>query len=259
MLFDTHVHLDDELFGTQQAAVVQRASQAGVEGLVTVGTTAASSAVCVELAHRFELVFAAVGIQPNYVAQVLSGEWERVVALAQEPKVVALGETGLDRYWDYAPFPLQQDFFDRHLRLSQQLGLPVIIHMRDSAADVLAMLREARSRGVVQGVLHAFSADAATAAEALELGLYVSFAGMVTFPKSQALRDVARAIPPERLLLETDAPYLAPHPRRGQRPNEPALLALTANCLAEVRGVDVATLAGQTTANARRLFGAAGG
>lgn len=255
MLLDTHVHLDEEQFAGQQQAIVARARQAGVIGMVAVGTTAASSQKCVALAQGFEDVVAAVGIQPNYVAEAATGDWDQVVALARSPRVVALGETGLDRHWDFTPFPVQQDYFDRHLRLAQRYDLPVIIHLRDCAAELLEMLRETCGRGPLRGVLHAFSGDAATATECLELGLFISFAGMVTYPKSTELRETARGIPSDRILLETDAPYLSPHPHRGQRPNEPALLVHTAACLAQLRGVDAPLFAAQTTANARRLFG----
>jgi TatD DNase family protein len=258
MLFDTHVHLDDEQFAGQQEAVVTRARQAGVVGMVAVGTMAVSSQRCVALAQRYEEVFAAVGIQPNYAAEAAADDWDQVVALVRSPQVVALGETGLDRHWDFTPFPVQQDYFDRHLRLAQRCDLPVIIHMRECAADLLEMLREARGRGPLRGVLHAFTGNAATAAECLELGFTISFAGMVSYPKSTELRETARVIPPDRIVIETDAPYLSPHPHRGQRPNEPALIIHTAACLAELRGVDAHAFATQTTANARRLFGCDG-
>ncbi|MCA9208361.1 MAG: TatD family hydrolase, partial [Planctomycetales bacterium] len=164
------------------------------------------------------------------------------------------GETGLDRYWDHTPFDVQEDYFDRHLRLSQQTGLPFIVHMRDCGDDVLRMLRVASERSTLAGVMHSFTGDLALAQACLELGLYISFAGMVTYKKSDELRQIAAAIPADRLLLETDSPYLSPHPKRGHRPNEPALLAHTADCLADVRGVSVEQLAAETTANARRLF-----
>jgi TatD DNase family protein len=254
MFFDTHVHLDDEQFGGQQDAVVARAVQAGVTELVAVGTTSVTSQLSVELAQRYDSVYAAVGIQPNYAGEARTGDWDRVVQLARQRRVVALGETGLDRYWDYTPFAVQQNYFDRHLQLAQQTGLPVIIHMRDCAADVLGMLRAARTRAPLRGVLHSFSGDAATAAEGLELGMWVSFSGMVTYPKSAELRETARGIPADRLVIETDAPYLSPHPQRGQRPNEPACLIHTAARLAQVRGLELATFAAQSTANARRLF-----
>jgi len=254
-LFDTHCHLDDEQFGPDRESVIQRALSAGVEAIVAVGTTAASSAVCVELASRHETVLAAVGIQPNYAAEAQPGDWERIVALASHARVVALGETGLDRYWDFTPFDVQQDYFDRHLRLSQELRKPFIVHLRDCEADILAMLREARARGPLRGVMHSFTGTAAGAAECVALGLYISFAGMVTYKNADELRGVAASIPDDRILIETDAPYLSPHPKRGQRPNEPALLVHTAERLALVRGLTAEAFARLTTANARRLFG----
>jgi len=246
--------LDEEPFDAIRDQVIERASAAGVSAVVTVGTTLASSEASVALAGQYRSVFAAVGLQPNYAGQAAAGDWDQIVRLAAEPLVVAVGETGLDRYWDFTPFAIQQDYFDRHLRLAQQRDLPVIVHMRDCAPETLTMLREARQRGPLRGVMHAFSGDAETAGECLGLGLHVSFAGMVTFKKSQALRDVARTIPPDRILIETDSPYLTPHPRRGHQPNEPALLLHTAACLAEVRGMDPARFADLTTANATRLF-----
>ena len=223
--------------------------------MVAVGTTAASSQVCVDLAGQYDSVLAAVGIQPNYCAEAGEGDWDKVVSLAEQPRVVALGETGLDRYWDYTPFEVQQDYFDRHLRLSQQLDLPFIVHMRDCGSDIVEMLREARQHGPLRGVMHSFTGDAELAKECLELGLEISFAGMVTYKKSDDLRAVAASIPDGRILIETDAPYLSPHPKRGQRPNEPALIVHTAECLARVRGVDLETFSQLTTYNARRLFG----
>jgi len=252
--FDTHCHLDDVQFDDIRVDVVARAQQAGVATIVAVGTTAESSRTCVDLATRFDGVVAAVGIQPNYCHEVQPGDWDVVRGLAERANVNALGETGLDRYWDHAPFDLQQDYFDRHLRLAQQLDLPFIVHMRDCEAEVVAMLRDARSRGPLRGVMHSFTGTESTARECLELGLHVSFAGMVTYPKSNGLRDVAATIPDDRLLIETDAPYLSPHPKRARRPNEPELIVHTARCLAEQRGVPLATLADRTTRNAQRLF-----
>ncbi len=254
MFFDTHAHLDQSEFDADRAEVVGRAEEAGVEGMVAVATTAAASEVCVHLTAEFDTVYAAVGIQPNYVAEAQSVDWDQVVALTGSPKVVAVGETGLDRHWDYSPFAMQQDYFDRHLRLSQERGLPFIVHMRDCDTDILAMLREAHARGPLTGVMHSFTGSAEMAAECIELGLYISFAGMVTYKKSEALRTCAASIPAERLLIETDSPYLSPEPVRGERRNEPANVRHTAACLAEARGEPLAALAAVTTANARRLF-----
>ncbi len=254
ILFDTHLHLDDEQFDGVVDGVVERARAAGVTTIVTVGTTAESSVRCVELAQRYEGVYAAVGIQPNYAAEAAEGDWDRIVELAGKPKVVALGETGLDRYWDHSPFELQQRYFDLHIRLSQQIGLPFIVHMRDCQDEMLAALAEARERGPLSGVMHSFTGDAAMAERCVELGMYVSFAGIVTYKKSGELREVAARVPDDRILIETDAPYLSPHPCRGQRPNEPALLVHTAACIAEVRGMTVEAFAALSTANARTLF-----
>lgn len=254
-LFDTHCHLDDEQFDANRADVVQRAIEAGVTRMVAVGTTAAASQKCTQLARQYAPVLAAVGIQPNYAGAAEPGDWDAVVALAAEPDVVALGETGLDRYWDHTPLDVQRDYFDRHLRLSQSGGLPFIVHMRDCDEDILVMLREARTRGPLHGVMHSFTGSEATARECLEMGMYLSFAGMVTYKKSTELRDIAALVPDDRILIETDAPYLSPHPHRGQRPNEPALLIHTAACLAEVRDMDGEQFASQLTTNACRLFG----
>jgi TatD DNase family protein len=254
-LFDTHTHLDQPEFDADRDDVVRRArDEAGVACILSVGITAESSRAACALAARYDGLYAAVGIQPNYAAQAAAGDWDRVLALLGTPGVVALGETGLDRYWDYTPFEVQQDYFDRHLRLAQQTGLPVVIHTRDCDDDVLTMLREAARRGPLRGVMHSFTGRAETAAECVGLGLYISFAGMVTYKKSDALRQVAAQVPSDRILIETDSPYLAPHPLRGRR-NEPAYLVHTARVLAEVRGTSLEDFARQTTANALRLFG----
>lgn len=253
-LFDTHAHLDDEQFDEIRDAVIDRARSAGLRAIVAVGTTALSSQKCIEIAARYDMVQAAVGIQPNYCAEAQLSDWDRIVELAREPNVVALGETGLDRYWDHSPFDVQQDYFDRHLRLSQELGLPFIVHMRDCGADILAMLQDAHQRGPLRGVMHSFTGDVELAAQCVGLGLYISFAGMVTYKKSTDLRDVAATIPDDRILVETDSPYLSPHPKRNHRPNEPALVVHTAACLVEARGVSFDHFAEVTTGNACRLF-----
>jgi TatD DNase family protein len=253
-MIDTHAHLDDEQLAPSLDDVLLRAASAGVFAIVTVGTTLATSRRSVEISERFEGVYAAVGIQPNYCAQATTSEWDAVVQLSAHPRVVALGETGLDGYWDFSALGVQQDYFDRHLRLSQQQDLPLIVHMRDCDESVVQMLEEARRRGPLRGVMHSFTGTVATARRCLDLGLYLSFAGMVTYKKSATLRDIAREVPDDRILIETDSPYLSPHPMRGQRPNEPALLGHTAACLAQVRGVDLQTFVEQTSENARRLF-----
>jgi TatD DNase family protein len=255
-LIDTHAHLDDERFKDDLPEVLGRAVASGVVRIVTVATTAASSRSCVELATRFpERLRASVGIQPNHVAEAKPGDWDVVLELAERPEVVALGETGLDRYWDYTPFPQQEDYFARHLELSRRTGRAVIIHCRQAEADVVRMLRaDFDSHGPLRAVMHSFTGDLGTAQDCLQMGLYLSFAGMLTYKNAQPLRDVAAKVPLDRLLVETDCPYLAPVPVRGKR-NEPAFVQHTAAVLASLVGISPELLAEHTTRNARALFG----
>jgi len=252
-LVDTHAHLDDDRLRSNLDEVLKTARTAGVVQIIAVATTAADSARVVALADDHPGVFSTVGFQPNNVAEAVEGDWERIAKLAERPRVVALGETGLDRYWDYAPFDQQQDWFDRHLRLAQELDLPVVIHCREAEADVVAQL--AALKRPVRGVLHSFTGSIEDAARFLDFSLYISFAGMLTFNtrKLDALRAAAAAVPLDRLLVETDSPYLSPHPLRG-RPNQPAHIAWTALKLAEIHGLTPEELSAATTANARRLF-----
>ena len=253
-LFDTHAHLDQADFDVDRAEVVERARAAGVTTMLAVGTTAASSRTCIEIASAYEGVYAAVAIHPNYLAEAAPDDWATIEQLASAPRVVAIGETGLDRHWDFTPFEVQQDYFDRHLRLSQERDLPFIVHMRDCDDDILVMLREAYARGLLRGVMHSFTGSLAMAEECLSMGLYISFAGMVTYKKSDDLRGVAAAMPADRILVETDSPYLSPEPVRKIKRNEPAHVRYTAARLAEVRGESLEDFAAQSTANARRLF-----
>jgi TatD DNase family protein len=253
-VIDTHAHLDDDRFAGDLADVVARAEAAGLAVVVTIGTDAATTRANIALAERFPLLRVAVGIQPNHVAEAQAGDWEVIRGLVKHPTCVAIGETGLDRYWDRAPFPLQEEYFARHLDLSRQVGKPVVIHCREAEADVVRMLRaEFDARGPVAGVMHSFTGDAATAQACLDIGLYISFAGMVTYKNAENLREVARTVPPDRLLVETDSPYLAPVPHRGKR-NEPAYVIHTAECLAKVLGVTPEVIDERTTRNARELF-----
>ncbi len=253
-MFDTHAHLDQEGFDSDRDAVIARARAAGVDEILIVGCTGPTSEKCVEIAETDDRLYASAGIQPNYVTEIAATEWDTIVELSKHPKVIALGETGLDRYWDDSTLHLQQDYFDRHLRLSQQTGLPFIVHMRNCEADLMTMLREAHARGPLAGVMHSYTGPAAMAAECVELGLSISFAGMVTYKKNDELRAVAATVPLDRLLVETDSPYLSPEPVRKIRRNEPAHVAHTVACLAEVRGMSPAELGRATSENARRLF-----
>jgi TatD DNase family protein len=258
-LIDTHAHLDDPRFAADLPAVLARAQAAGVARIVTIGIDRPTSEASLALARQHPQLAAAVAIQPNHAAESGPGDFDRIAELATDPLVVAVGETGLDRYWDRAPFELQEAFFVRHLALARRLGKPVVIHCRQAEADVVRVLAaDFAARGPVPGVMHSFSGDAGTAAACLDLGLHVSFAGMVTYKTADSLRAVAATVPLDRLLVETDSPYLAPEPVRGKR-NEPAHVAHTLRRLAAVRGEDAEALAAATTANARRLFGLASG
>lgn len=254
MLIDTHAHLDDDRFKDDLPGALQRAAEAGLSHVLTIGIDAATSAAAVKLAETHPLLWAVVGIQPNHVAEVQPGDWDRVLELARHPRAVALGETGLDRYWDRAPFPMQEEYFARHLELCRTMDKPVVIHCREAEADVVRMLRAEFDRhGPIRGVMHSFTGNEATARDCLALGLHISFAGMVTFKNNEALRQVARKVPLDRLLVETDSPYLAPVPLRGKR-NEPAYVVHTARCLSETLGIEMNVLLERTTANARELF-----
>jgi len=253
-LIDTHAHLDDDQFRDDLSAVLQRAKDAGVRQIITIATTAPSSAASVALAAQHPQLFATIGIQPNHVAEASATAWDEIERLVSRDRVVAIGETGLDRHWDYTPFYQQEEYFARHLALARRHELPVIIHCREAEADVVRMLRDDYERhGPVKAVMHSFTGDSATADACLSMGLYISFAGMVTYKNAQALREVATQIPSDRLLIETDSPYLAPVPVRGRR-NEPAYLAHTAACLAVERQVELGMLAEQTSRNAEALF-----
>lgn len=253
-LFDSHCHLDPMRFGDELPEVISRARAAGVTRCAVIGTRAADSEAAAELAAREPGVVAAAGVHPNDVAEAQADEWDRIVALAESGRVAAVGETGLDWYRTSASKDLQRDWFDRHLRLAQRLALPVVIHTRESIRDTLDTLREAVRRGPLRPILHSFTGTAAEAAEAIDLGCHLGFAGMATFRSSEPLRAVAATVPLDRLLVETDSPFLSPEPLRGRR-NEPANVVHTARCLALARGEPLEAFAAATTANARRVFG----
>jgi len=253
---DTHAHLDDARFAADLPAVLDRAAAAGISHVLTIGVDLATSRAAVSLARTHSTVSAVVGIQPNHAHEAGPGDWDELVRLAETgPPVVAVGETGLDRHWDFCPFPLQQEYFARHLALARRLNLPVVIHCREAEADVVAVLKdEFETHGPVRGVMHSFSGDAATARACVAMDLHVSFAGMVPYKTGTNLLAVAREVPADRILVETDSPYLAPVPVRGKR-NEPAYVVHTAAAVAAARGEPVEAFAARTTANARALFG----
>ena len=251
---DTHAHLDDESLRNRLPAVLERCQQSRVEKIISVGTTVKSSQGCVSIAERYSNIYASVGIHPNYCNQAEVGDWGAICDLVLNPRVVAIGETGLDKYWDDCPWEIQVDYFHRHCRLSSETRLPIIIHMRDCAVEMLEQLQSAAKDGPLIGVMHSFTGDLAMARACIELGLYISFAGMLTYKKSSELRLVAAQLPLDRILVETDSPYLSPEPQRSMRPNMPSQVSHTATCLAEARQISSDELSSAILANTKRLF-----
>ena len=256
---DTHCHLDFPDYQNDLATVLERSHMAGVNTIITVGTELTTSRRAVELAASGDnlqpgrpQIYATVGVHPHHVNELVDGDYRRLRELALSPGVVAYGEIGLDYAKEYSPAPMQRDHFAAQVELAVELGLPLIIHDREAHADTLAILREV-GKLPVGGVMHCFSGDAALAEEVLELGLYISITGVVTFKTAATLREAVARTPLERLLLETDGPFLAPVPYRGKR-NEPAHIPLIAARIAELKGCSIAEVAQVTTANARRLF-----
>ncbi len=255
MIFDTHAHLDDEQLAEQTAELVADARRHQVTRILTVATSLASSHRSIQLAEQHAEIYAAVGIHPNSCQDATPAHLVEIVQLTQHPKVIAIGETGLDVYWDFCPLDVQLEYFKRQIHLSHETGLPFIVHMRDCESEMVETLSSTTRHGRLNGIMHSFTGSLETAKQCLQWGMYISFAGMVTYKKNAHLREIAAQIPNERLLVETDSPYLAPHPMRGQRPNTPALVRHTLECLAEVRQSEFESLAQLTFQNAIRLFG----
>jgi len=249
MLIDSHAHLDDDAFAADLPAVLDRARQNDVGAIVTVGTSAESSRKACTLAEREPDVFAVIGVHPHEADRVSTVDGVR--DLATHAKVVAVGETGLDYAKKYASLENQERLFRSHVALAQELKKPVVIHCREAHRDVLSILREANG---VRGVIHCFSGTASDAQAYLDLGFYLSIAGPVTFRNAEPLREAVRAIPLERMFVETDCPLLAPQPHRGGR-NEPAYVRYTAAEVARLHGCTIGSVAEHTTSNARSLFG----
>jgi TatD DNase family protein len=251
---DTHAHLDFGQFDADRQDVLARAKQAGVEWIINPGADLESSRRAAELAESSESVYAAVGIHPHYALTCTEECLALLRRLAVGPKVVAIGEIGLDYYRDLSPREQQRQAFRRQLRLAEELDLPVILHDRDAHDDILCILKERQNAaGQLSGVFHAFSGDFAAAKAALDLGFFIALGGPVTFQNARKLADLVPRLPLDRLLVETDSPYLAPAPHRGQR-NEPAYVRLVVNRLAELTGYTVRKIESQTTLNAAALF-----
>jgi TatD DNase family protein len=253
MLVDSHCHLDFPDFAAELDAVVARARAAGIGRIVTISTRVRKFAQVLAVAENFPGIFCSVGTHPHNAHEELDIDAKALIALTKNPKVVAIGEAGLDYHYEKSPRDAQAQGLRQHIAAARETGLPLVIHARECDADMARILEEESGKGAFPAVLHCFTGGRDLAMRAIGLGHYVSFTGILTFKNSQALRDIAAALPPDRILVETDAPYLAPLPYRGKR-NEPAYVAETAKVLAEIRGVTADEIARQTTENFFHLF-----
>lgn len=252
MIIDTHCHLD-YFAETEIEEILARAEAAGVERMVTIGTSVPQAEAVKALLDRFPKLWGTVGVHPHRAAEGIMPSVADLVALADHPRIIGIGESGLDYFYDKAPRDVQQEGFRRHCRAARETGLPLAIHAREADADIADILAEERAGGAFPFLLHCFSSTPQLADDTVKMGGYISFSGILTFPKSTELREVAARLPEDRLLLETDSPYLAPVPLRGKR-CEPAFTAHTARVLAECRGVSLERIGEITTQNFHRLF-----
>jgi TatD DNase family protein len=252
-LIDTHCHLDFPELAGDRDGVLARAALAGVARMITICTEVEKFPRIAAIADSAEEIFCSVGAHPNHAHEEREFSANELAALAQHPKCVAIGETGLDYHYDRAPRDLAHRVFRSHIAAARKTGLPLVIHSRNADTEMAAILTEEMAKGEFKALLHCFTSSRELAETALALGCYISFSGVVTFKNSQSLRDIAEIVPLKRLLVETDAPFLAPTPHRGKT-NEPAFVAETAKLLARVKGIEIEELAEQTSVNALRLF-----
>jgi TatD DNase family protein len=252
-LVDHHCHLDFPEFDDELVGIIGRARAAGVRLLVTIATRVRRFDRVLRIAEAHDNVFCSVGTHPHYAHEELDVPVEEIIRLSRHPKVVAIGEAGLDYFYDNSPRPAQEQGFRTHIAAARETGLPLVIHARDADSDVAAVLEDEMTRGAFAAVLHCYTGGADLARRGVALGLYISFSGILTFKKSDDLREIAREVPLDRLLVETDAPYLAPGKYRGKR-NEPAYVVETAAELARLKGLAFEELARATTENFFRLY-----
>ena len=257
MLIDSHCHLDFEALANDIDGVLARAEAAGVSGMVTISTYVEKFSTYAAIAERYPNVWCSVGTHPHHADEELHIQVDELVRLSAHPRCVAIGEAGLDYFYDNAPREAQATGLRRHIAAARISGLPLVIHSRSADDDMAAILEEEAGQGAFPFVLHCFTAGVDLARRALALGGYISFSGIITFKNAEEIREVAKFVPADRYLVETDAPYLAPIPHRGQS-NEPSFVRHTAEKLAEVRGISLEQLAGETTANFARLFSKTG-
>lgn len=252
MLIDSHVHLDDERFDNDREMLIKSLESNGVELVINVGAGLESSINSVELAREYDNIYATVGIHPHSAKEIENDTLDRLKEMAEEEKVVAIGEIGLDFYYDNSPRDVQRQGFRDQLDLAKELDLPVVIHSREAVQETFDIMKEAQD-GNFQGVLHCFSASPEMAKEYIKLGYYISLGGPVTFKNARVVREVAEVVPLDRLLIETDCPYLTPEPYRGKR-NEPIFVKYVAEKLAEIKGISYEELVSQTNRNTKELF-----
>jgi TatD DNase family protein len=253
MLIDTHAHLDSEKFDSDREAVIARAQEAGVDTIVNIGFNRETIPSTMELAEKYPFIYAAVGWHPTDAADMkLEEDLAWIERLCSHPKVVAIGEIGLDYYWDTAPKEDQHTVFREQIRLARNLRKPIVIHNRDAHEDVVRILRE-ENAGEIGGIMHCYSGSWETAKMCLDMGFYISFGGPVTFKNARVPKEVLARVPDDRLLLETDSPYLSPHPYRGKR-NESAYVTLVAESAAEIKKISVEEICIMTSQNARNCL-----
>ncbi|WP_141993381.1 TatD family hydrolase [Bacillus sp. B4EP4a] len=253
MLFDTHVHVNAEQFDEDLEDVIDRAKEAGVNNMVVVGFDRPTIIRAMELIEAYDFMYAAVGWHPVDAIDMTEEDLQWIEELSNHPKVVAIGEMGLDYHWDKSPKDVQMEVFRKQIRLAKKVGLPIIIHNREATADIVNILKEEEASRV-GGIMHCFSGSAETALECINMNFYISLGGPVTFKNAKKPKEVAAAVPLDRLLIETDCPYLAPHPYRGKR-NEPSYVKLVAEQIAEIKQLTLEEVSQATTENAKKLFG----
>ncbi|MFQ6391550.1 TatD family hydrolase [Priestia aryabhattai] len=253
MLFDTHVHLNAEQYEDDLQEVINRALEKGVQNMVVVGFDEPTIKKAIQIAETYDFIYASVGWHPVDAIDMTDEHLAWIEELAQHPKVVALGEMGLDYHWDKSPKEIQKDVFRRQIRLARKVKLPIIIHNRDATEDVVTILKEEHVEEV-GGIMHCFTGSIEVAKQCMDMNMYISFGGPVTFKNAKKPKEVAAELPLDKLLIETDCPYLTPHPFRGKR-NEPGYVSYVAEQIAELKGITYEELADITTANAKKLFG----
>ncbi|MCF6800289.1 TatD family hydrolase [Bacillus sp. ET1] len=253
MLFDTHVHLNAEQYEDDLQEVINRALEKGVQNMVVVGFDEPTIKKAIQIAETYDFIYASVGWHPVDAVDMKDEHLAWIEELAQHPKVVALGEMGLDYHWDKSPKEVQKDVFRRQIRLARKVNLPIIIHNRDATEDVVTILKEEHVEEV-GGIMHCFTGSIEVAKQCMDMNMYISFGGPVTFKNAKKPKEVATELPLDKLLIETDCPYLTPHPFRGKR-NEPGYVSYVAEQIAELKGITYEELAAITTANAKKLFG----